>query len=201
MCVEGECENLYFEHLKKLINQSNSKYLVDFQTKVERSLHSFLSVYRPDCPVFYVWDHESTGIEDESNFEKAFHEILKFRKTYDIQPGYTHLTFELWILLHRGTVPAVGQKNNYLTIINDYYNKEFKNLSHYKQKDNFKQMLDSISLEDVKLAIERGDFIRKQKSERHERPRVYGCYKTYSIDPDLFLHECVKRIMKECKVY
>ena len=64
--------------------------------------------------------------------------------------GYSNLTFELWILLHKANCNNyISNKVQYLKFINQYFNKKFTDLEEYKSEDNFKKLLSDLSLDDV----------------------------------------------------
>ncbi len=198
ICVEGECELWYFQHLQSLINQCrDAKYLVEFQIKKERSQKSFMKSYNPIRPVFCVWDLEGTTNEDKNNLNRMFDEIIHT----GVIPGYTHLSFELWIILHRGEMPgAKNKKKAYLSDINRLYEEHFESMKIYKTERNFKNILSKITLNDVEMAVGRGIRIREQNKQNHSSKVQKGKYEIYTENPDLLLHECVGKILKDCGI-
>ena len=62
------------------------------------------------------------------------------------------------MILHKAD--CNGEKKDrrqYLSPINNAYHEHFENLDEYKQKDNFKRVLNQLSLDDVKMAIQRSE--------------------------------------------
>lgn len=53
----------------------------------------------------------------------------------------------------------LATKCQYLGWINQAFGEIFEDLDHYKQEKHFKQCLSKLTLEDVKSAIKRADFI------------------------------------------
>lgn len=199
ICVEGECEKFYFEHLQKLINSSGLKVSVKFYITIEKKPDSYINSYKPAGRIFFVWDRESNSDQDSRRFQKTLETISTLASQYDIKPGYTHFTFELWILLHLEEFFAPqNRKENYLSPINQWTGFHFESLDDYKSERNFKRVLDSLTLEHVKMAVARGKRIRDTKEERDLRS--IGRYKVSDQNPDLMLHECIQSIFTICGV-
>lgn len=197
--VEGECEKLYFQHLQRLINRSDPERSVEFSVSVGESLSSCLKTSVWESEEFLVWDREGTCEQETASFRKTLEELSKKRER-NIYPGYTHLTFELWILLHFGEFCApCSRKEGYLRLLNDHSSQKFESLKEYKQEKNFRKVLEQISLENVKEAVERGKRIREMKTEHGEKPETFGKFQTYGSNPDLLLHQCVEKILRECR--
>jgi len=199
ICVEGECEKLYFDRLEKLINESNLKVSVKFFTTIEKNPEQYIKSYKPEGRIFFVWDREGNTDEYMKNFQKTLQTLSTLASHYDIKPGYSHFTFELWILLHLGEMYAPqNKKEDYLKYINQWTGKKFESLKEYKSQKNFKSILESLELEHVKNAIERGEKIRNSKGENEFR--CIGKYKVCDQNPDLMIHECILSIFKICGV-
>ncbi len=199
-CVEGECEKFYFDHLQKLINDADPKNAAEFIIKIDPNFASYIRSKDPRGTVFFVWDREGNSAEDALLFQKRMKTVFDADSRYDAYPGYTHLTFELWILLHFGEFCApCSRKEGYLRLLNDHSSQKFESLKEYKQEKNFRKVLEQISLENVKEAVERGKRIREMKTEHGEKPETFGKFQTYGSNPDLLLHQCVEKILRECR--
>lgn len=202
--VEGNCEKLYLDHLKNLINDNNSsKYNVVFHIKPNCSPQKYFKGSTPYVETYsHIWDRE-----DDSN-EIAFQNVLKSikqqaNKAKVIIAGYSHLAFELWIILHKELYTASANKRQYLQEINLLYDKEFKSHDALTKEDNFKQVLAQINLDDVISAISYAEQLRTQKQNFKCESRTFSLKKKnnviyYTVNPDTYVHVIIKHILSEC---
>lgn len=207
--VEGEvCEKYYFEHLKKLINNSGeNKYNIKFTIKrytPTQMIKSLPNIY--DGKVYmHVQDVEDLRkVEYCTNLNNRIAEIKEINKKrrMEYKLGYTNYTFELWILLHfQDMLGPVNNRKNYLEHINYALKKEYNSLSMYKKEQEFKELLETyITLESVKKAIKRADKICKENEETNKDKYYYMNFSCYKDNPDLNLHELIKMIFDECGI-
>ena len=210
ICREGECEERYLDRLKKIINDSEgAKYFVDFQygkIKDFSSLHKRPANVQSDY-IFCFWDKEGEFCGDDHAFYKIFAELRKLNKMWNrkkIEPGYSHLCFELWILLHRVDFNRfLSDKKQYLKHLNEAYNTSYKTLREYKEKDNFCSLMETITLEDVFAAIRRADMIRQFHKRNQSVPHPVHETKPYTVygtNPDLLIHDCIRFILETCGI-
>ena len=83
----------------------------------------------------------------------------------------------------------------------DYpYHEYFENLDEYKQKDNFKRVLNQLSLDDVKMAIQRSGQLMIRNQEKGFLRYQYKTYSYYAENPSLSIWESIKKIMTECGI-
>ena len=209
--VEGENEKWYFEHLKKLINNSEeSTFNVDFIIKKETSPFSRIKAINVPAysqykfKVFHVVDYESNAEEHVQRFLSVLDELKTIKnrhKAYDYKLGYSNFAFELWLILHkdRGAV-SVQDRSKYVHKINELYGTNFSRLKDNKDEITFKKLLDQISLEDVKKAVANSKYIRKYQEDIGNRPVEYKGFTYYRDNPDLTINECVEIILKECGI-
>lgn len=209
--VEGENEKWYFEHLQKLINNSNEAvFNVQFEPKIEKSPLSRIKainvpVYsRQKLPVFHIVDYESDSPEHTAQFKKMLDElkIIKIKRTaYNYKLGYSNFAFELWLILHKRTGEfSVADRSKYVEQINTLYGTNFTKLKDNKNRDTFDKLLEQISLEDVKRAICNSQKIRLYQEDIGHHMVEYKGFKYYRENPDLTINECVEIILKECGI-
>lgn len=210
VCVEGECERLYLNRLKKIINEcTHGKFCFDFKPEFDRKVSS-LRRNRASIKseyVFYFWDKEGESGQDEDCFCKVFEDLRQLQKAWpsiEIRPGYSHLSFELWILLHRQDFKTpLSSKKKYLDHINRAFGTSFESLDEYKAADNFRKLVESIELKDVFNAIRRADAIREfheeNESASHPIHRT-SPHTAYQTNPDILIQDCIRTILKICKI-
>jgi len=202
--VEGNCEEAYLQHLTKLIHPCGNANAV-IKCFQERKLQSFrkrMAVLRGDF-FFHLWDRESETRETSSNFEKTFAALNSLKKDahpMKILSGYSHLSFDLWIIFHKKPMNGyLSHVDAYLEHINKSFGFTFQSMKTYKQKENFARVLEKISLNDVKEAIQRAKEIRLHQ-EQNSTPQMCGKIAVYHTNPDLLIHECIAIILKSCGI-
>lgn len=205
--VEGECERWYLEHLRYLINQVGNDYTVSFECFKNIRPLSMMKRMKLDMydGFFYLWDRENGTEGTEKNFCYVFSELLqvqKEKKKLTIEPGYSHLSFELWILLHKQEMNGHMTKvRDYLELINETFHTDFKTLRDYKAERNFKEkILGQITLEDVVKAIQLARKLRNHCESVKKVSTPRGKYLTYDTNPDLWIHECIAIVLKKCGI-
>ncbi len=175
--VEGETEKWYLEWLKDKINKSNeATYLVNFDISVQKNplkrVKSLTITNKTE--IWHLSDYES----DEDMHVKMFSETMdnmkkaeNLGKNIKYKFGYTNLTFDLWIILHKTKCTTqFSDRKQYIKTINKAYCAKFEDMHQFKHEDNFKECLDQLSLENVKTAI------INAKDIMQDNKRVYIAY-------------------------
>lgn len=81
--------------------------------------------------------------------------------------AYSNLSFELWILLHKKVCcQSLANNKSYLKLLNDNFNQNFSSLDDYKKRNNFERVIEQLSLDDVKNAINRAKSLEPKKSNQ-----------------------------------
>ena len=209
--VEGiNCEKLYFEHLMRLINNSDrSTYnLKVAPRKMNPMEYAKRNAYKPvdqrnkkSLPYIHVQDIEDYYDEEQrKKFFGLLDEMRNAEKTFGItyQLGYSNYTFELWMLLHVTDMEyAVQDRYAYLKPINKCFKLRLRNLDEFKSEKVFLEILDKyVTLDSVFQAIARAEKIVQQRKTAEN-------YKGFSFcrdNPDISVHEVVKLIFEVCKV-
>lgn len=123
LTVEGETEQWYFLWLKDRINEIETKTKqVSMVVKVEQSPRSFYkgAIAKSTPEVIHICDVESGQKSDIDKFERILKEMREAKKQKNINYllGYSNLTFELWMILHKmDFYPPVNDKTKYLSPI------------------------------------------------------------------------------------
>ncbi|MDR0645441.1 MAG: RloB family protein [Elusimicrobiota bacterium] len=210
--VEGDTEALYFEHLQKLVNEcEDMEYKLKLIIKKINPISfikNIVSTQMRSIRAFHIFDYEGNTKEYIGNFEnivKKINEANELKKDgieyYKI--GYSNLSFELWILLHKINLTSpISTKDNYLFHINKNFapHQKVKHISDYKQKRYFeRQILSKIKLSDVLMAIEFAKEI-ETKNYLDKKCKEIADFKFYPDNPDLTVHKCVEEILISCVV-
>lgn len=203
-CVEGETEQWYLNWLKDTINNINqSKYKISIDCKVEKSpLKRIKSLVITDkTDIWYLSDYET---ESTNQFEKVIDEFKKVEKTgkqVSCKLGYSNLSFDLWIILHKSDCnKEFSQVKNYLSLINRTYNEHFDSMREYKEERNFKRCLNKLTFSDVKDAINRSKKIMENIQNNMYNAIKYKGYEYYKENPSLTVWEAVEKILKDCEL-
>lgn len=203
--VEGETEKWYLEWLLKTINESTEcKYKVAFDCKVEKNpLKRVKSMtVTSKIVVYHISDYES----DDEIHVKEFKDTMdnmknaqRIGKQITYLFGYTNLTFDLWIILHKSSFNApITNRKQYINPINKFYNEKFENMDDYKHEKNFKRILEKLKLSDVKSAIERAKNIMEKNKDHGYVLQQYKGYRYYKENPSLGIWEIFEQILKDC---
>ncbi len=205
LCVEGETEVLYFQHLQKIILVAENR-IANPVFRIEKcgpsKFAKKLYIVKP-CTITAVFDVEDDDSEHRKRFEntlKEMREAEKLGKTIKFDLGYSNIDFELWIILHKKDLfGSVGSKQQYLKIINQIFETRFESLKRYKEERNFEQILSKITLDDIKSAIERAEKIERQRKVERNPNKSFG-YEWFDKNPSLSVHAVVRKILSECGV-
>jgi len=209
LTVEGQCEKLYFEHLKNLINNCPTKryhcvYKPEIRVKKSPFSHakSFPSL---GIPFFHIQDIEDHNDKfQREKFEDLLRDIKQAKRIVDYKLGYSNLTFDLWMCLHKkDMVVSRGHRKEYVIDINNAFNKHFEDIDDYKKEQEFKNILETITLDDVKAAIKRAKKIRYNNENGlsnipNQRKVKHSNFEYFCENPDLNIHEIVEQMLKDC---
>ena len=214
--VEGiNCEKMYFEHLARLINNSNfNTYNLKISPRKMTPLeYAKRNAHKPhekkksgqSIPFIHIQDIED--FYDESQRTKFFGIIDEMRtaeETFHItyRLGYSNYTFELWMLLHVADMNhAVPNRKSYLPLINRWFARNYSDIDEFKHEKEFQQILDEyVSLNSVKQAINRAQQIVSLNAETGKTKENYKNVSFYQDNPDVSVHEIVQMIFDVCKV-
>lgn len=208
--VEGETEKWYLDWLEDEINANldadpSANIKVSIRSKVEKNPLK----YAKSIPII-------TKVEITHLFDYESHEMVhvkQFLETLDLLKeansirgkqikyllGYSNLTFELWMALHKNNFNAYTEhRSHYLRHINNAFNERFTELNTYKEEDNFKRMLRKLSLDDVKAAVRRAKTIMQRNTENKLQVLQHKGFKYFKDNPSLTIHESIEKILKDC---
>lgn len=203
--VEGSTEKWYLDWLQATINSEDAAtYLVKLDSKIEKNplnRAKQLTVVSKTI-INHFFDYESTNPEHVQQFRttlKNMKEVAKLGKNIRYQLGYSNFTFELWMILHmadcNGTLSHRGQ---YLDLLNQAYGKSFQSLDHYKQEKVFKSLLDKLTLDHVRKALQRSQAIMQHNEDVGYRLVRYEGFEYYDENPSLSVWKIIDKIFSDC---
>lgn len=204
--TEGETEKWYLEHLQTLINNcTEAEYKVSFIIKVCRPktfIKRVVNISR--TTIYHFFDVESVESEYIARFNGVFDEMLnaeKMGKEIKYENGYSNLTFELWILLHKVDCNgSIYERKNYLEKINKTFNTRFQGIKEYKEENHFKNILKTITLDDVRKAITRAKSIDKNNQQNGYTKVNYEKYSWYKENPSTAVGNIIGEIINKCEI-
>lgn len=205
--VEGQTEMWYLKRLEYLINNNiNSRFNVCIYCKVPKDPIKFVKNLKilSRTSITHLVDYESNNDEHVSKFTNILDKLKKSKElgkqiTYNL--GYSNLTFELWMILHKSDCNcSYTNRLQYLKPLNSAYNEKFKDLDDYKKETNFKRILNKVTLDDVKDAIKRSRNIMDNNARKGYKMQTYKDYKYYKENPSLSIWESVNKILNECGI-
>ncbi len=209
LTVEGDCEKLYFNHLKNLVNNedrriANCKFEPPIAVK-KNPLKQAKAFNGYDNKFFHIQDIEDYEDEFQRNkFLDLIKDIKSANDYVNYKLGYTNYTFDLWIILHKRNMEhSITHRKNYINYINECYHTNYEYIDEYKKNENFLKILEQITLDDVYSAIDRAKKIREcnesQTCSVQNQKLIKHCkYRFFAINPDLDIHEIIGDILNEC---
>lgn len=214
--VEGECELYYFEHLQNLINNCYSAtYKAKFFIKKKNPLSFAKSRNNVYCQkgskgagfikYFHIQDIENYYDDFQKNkFYNLIDEIEETKKVCNISVyglGYTNLSFDLWMVLHKYNLSyPVTDRYQYYKYINKGFKKSYKHMDDYKCESEFKSCLSQITLDDVIKAIELSKSIKNKHKNDCDHLETHNRFSFYRDNPDLTINDVVEEILIDCGV-
>jgi hypothetical protein len=203
--VEGETEQWYLKWLQNLINQTpESKIKVSFDCPVQKNpLRRAKSiVLTGKTEIYHISDYESNDETHVREFKETIDrmsEAKKIGKQINYKFGYSNLTFDLWIVLHKTDCNgALAHRKHYLQYINRGFCETFQKMDDYKHENNFKRILGKTSLQNVIDAVKRSKMIMKRNLENGYILQKYKGYEYYNENPSLAIWEIIERVLNDC---
>ena len=126
-------------------------------------------------------------------------DVRLLRKTITYKWGYSNLSFDLWMILHKRSCNAeLANVDGYLRHINSAFSASFESMKKYKEEANFKRCLGELSLADVKTAIDRAKNIMLRNQRDGYPLTQYKGYAYYIHNPSLDLWQPIEAMLQEC---
>lgn len=204
--VEGETEQWYLQWLQRLINSNSSAACtVLLDARIEKDpLKRAKQITAPGkMQIWHFSDYESDSEQHRIEFKHVMDQMKKAMdaKNLTYRFGYSNLTFDLWIILHKqDCYGSLADRNQYLRHINQAYGTSFLDMTEYKHEDNFKDCLSQLNLRNVIDAIERAKVIARRNRENGYTLQRYRQYGYYRENPSLDVWIAIEKILKDCKL-
>lgn len=203
--VEGQTEYWYLKWLEGQINANdNAKFKVSIRAEVQKDPVSYSKklTIRERTIVWHLSDIEGSTqghIRAVQGTLGRLKEAKDLGKTIVYKWGYSNLSFDLWMVLHKQDCNAeMTGVDNYHAYINRAFEMQFVSLNQYKEEVNFKRCLGKLSLQEVIDALSRAKAIM-QRNERDNYPLTkFKGYEYYSHNPSLDLWQPIEKILKDC---
>lgn len=205
--VEGETEKWYFEWLQKTINEAEfAEFKVSFDCKIQKNPLKRAKTLNltSKTEIYHISDYESNDEIHAKEFMETMDNLKQassLGRQINYKFGYSNFTFDLWMILHKSDCNvSFGHRSKYIKKINDAYGKTFENMHQYKHEVNFKRVLSELTLDDVRLAIDRSKAIMNRNKENHYVLHEYKGYQYYKENPSLMIWEPVEKILIDCGI-
>ena len=203
--VPGETEMWYFEWLQGKINSTpESKYDVSLKCSIQKNPLKYakgLSVLGK-TEVYHFADYESNDPCHVKDFTDTMDNMKKAKslgKQIDYKFAYTNFAFDLWIVLHKADCNgSFNYRSDYRKPLNKAFDEQFESMDKYKKEDNFKRILDTLTLDDVVNAVKRAERIMLQNQQNGYILHEYKGYRYYKENPSLMVHEVIRKILSKC---
>lgn len=203
--VEGETEKWYLDWLQRSINaEPSATGMVKLDCKIQKDPISMVKgmPILGKTEITHIFDRESEEAFHQEQFKatlKRMKQAQELGKNIQYTLGYSNFTFELWIILHKADCNTpLTHRRQYLAPLNRAFGEQFEDLNQYKQEDNFKRILNKLTLGDVWQAIRRSEAIMERNRENGFALQKHCGYCFYRENPSLTLWEPVKRILMDC---
>ncbi len=205
--VEGETEQWYLKWLEGQINQStDSRYQVSIDCQVQKDPLKRVKrmVVTGKTEIWHLSDYESNELAHVKQFTETMDRMKQARqagKQISYQFGYSNLTFDLWMILHKIDFhTSISHRKNYLTPLNRAYQTHFESMAEYKEEKNFKTCLNQLALANVVAAIDRAKKIMDCNHKAGYVLQQYKGYQYYKENPSLAVWEIIEKIMQDCEL-
>lgn len=205
--VEGETEQWYLQWLQKQINDTETgQYKVSLDCPVQKNplKRAKSLVVTGKTEIYHFSDYESDEPIHVSQFMETMDNMKKAQelgKQVKYHFGYTNLTFDLWIILHKADCNgSLTHRRQHLVPLNRAFGENFESMDEYKHEDNFKRILSRLTLSDVVEAINRAKTIMQRNHENGYVLHKYKRYRYYKENPSLAIWEAIEKILKDCRL-
>ncbi len=205
--VEGETEHWYLKWLQDTINHNeHAAYKVSFDCPVQpdpkKRVKSITITGKTD--LWHIYDFESNSTEHTDRFKDVMDKMKQAEsmgKQITYRFGYSNLTFDLWIVLHKfDCYRSLAHRKYYLQYVNRAFQVSFESMDEYKEERNFKYCLSKLELNDVIMAITRAKHILKANQDNGYTLYKYKGFEYYKENPSLDIWKIIEQILSDCKL-
>lgn len=205
--VEGQTEYWYLKWIEEQINASdNAKFKVSIKAEVQKDPVSYSKklTIRERTIVWHLSDIEGSTqghIRAVEGTLSRLKEAKDLGKSIVYKWGYSNLSFDLWMVLHKQNCNAeMTGVDHYLSYINSAFRMQFVSLNQYKEEANFKRCLGKLSLREVIDALSRAKAIMQRNARDNYQLTRFKGYEYYAHNPSLDLWQPIETILMECGI-
>lgn len=95
---------------------------------------------------------------------------------------------------------SLNYRHQYLSQLKRAFQEKFSSMDDYKKEDNFKRLLEKLSLTDVWDAVGRAKMIEKRNVERGYILNQHCGHTYFTENPSLSIWTIVENILTICKI-
>lgn len=189
--VEGQQEALYIRHLSKLLNQL-SKRKINFNVKTGKLKD--IEKNNVDYDAVLIFDYDFKYVEFERNLSGCVNLNKKNKRTKrNIYHAYSSACFDLWLILHKKYFDRpVSKAQGYINEVRRTFNLDSE--ADIKSEKIIEDILNQITLDDVKKAVERAEEIC-QKKLPSDAINING--EVYYPNLDFSIHKFIKILIEQ----
>ena len=197
---EGDQEEVYFSHLKTLINKHSEN---DLKIKI---VSKNCGGGNPKTPVLTAIKNCSANktplvVFDFDNKKMEFEEAIDLSIKNKFNMGYSNINFDYWLALHKLEKNKIiyGEKSSndaYVKILKKVY--QLSDRDDVKNSDIIKKMVSKITLDDVFQAIDCCKLIEKHNRQTPEKECYTQKNNIYYTNPDMQIYKVVEKLLKIC---
>ena len=203
--VEGETEQWYLEWLEAQINANeHANYIVKFITKVQKDPVSFIKklVVQKKTTIWHLSDIEGSSDEQIQTVHNTLGRLKEAKglgKSIIYKWGYSNLSFDLWMILHKQNCNAeLTDVGKYLSHINRVFDEHFESMKEYKEEANFKRCLGKLTFPEVLTALSKAKSIMQRNKQDGYQLTQFKGYSYYIHNPSLDLWQPIEAILSDC---
>lgn len=195
-CIcEGQQEKMYLDHLAALLKDFPRKVVkfniyIDQPQRLEKIYDDF------DSAALFDYDFDEDRFHRHINYCEEKNKKLKptMRKPGRyIYHAYSNVNFDLWLILHKEACNRCVTKNDaYVDDVKRIY--RLDSVDSIKSEPVMRRILEQISLNDVRAAIERADEIRGNKLE--DDAIILKSLKIFQ-NPDFSINNFIRMVLQD----
>ena len=183
-CIcEGQQEEMYLKYLSRLLQTDKRRITFTIRQGLPGDIQKQRSIKYDKAVLF---DHDGNTVA----FRNTLNTCIKNKCSH----AYSNRNFDLWLLLHKQDFSSsVSDNQTYKKDIRNFFNLDAE--ADIKSEKVINQILNQITLPDIKDAIQRAQRIREQKIPS-DANRIGSII--YYDNPDLSIHEFIIKVFSEC---
>ncbi len=195
--IEGEQEKVYLKHFQKLVNSCDrASYDININVKCSNGGGPLAICKNANRLVTFankkqIIKEERMAAIFDYDFKEDFTDAIAYCELNHLMSAYSNVNFDLWLLLHKTYyTKAIANNDGYVTDIK----KVFGVKGSIKSLDNIVKIVNSLTLDDVKMAIKNAQKIAADKAKSGEA--LPGLL-THYTQPYVQIHLFIAKILRD----